>query len=126
RTGTVDAQIGMVAYEGDYSTSGDTAPLNSTQLGTAVSPGSNVFNGTNDNRGTSVTARDPADLNNLGFDIKNVGASGVIPNSAPSATLSLTSTGDRYFPGVVTSAINLYAPDFSPSTKSVSDLAGND
>ena len=34
--------------------------------------------------------------------------------------------GDRYFPGVVTTAINLYAPDFSPSTKSVSDLAGND
>ncbi len=116
----------MVAYEGDYSTSGDTATLNSTQLGTALSPGSNFFNGTNDNRGTSVTARDPADLNNLGFDIKNVGASGVIPNSATSATLSLTSTGDRYFPGVVTSAINLYAPDFSPSTKSVSDLAGND
>ena len=126
RTGSVDAQIGLVAYEGDYSTSGDTASLNSTQLGTMLSPGSNFFNGTDDDRGKSVTARDPADLNMLGFDIKNVGASGVIPNSATSATLALTSTGDRYFPGVVTTAINLYAPDFSPSTKSVSDLAGND
>lgn len=125
KTGPVDTQVGVVAYEGDYSTSGDSATLNTTQLGTPLSPGSNFFNGTNDDRGVSVTARTPNDLNMLGFDIKNVGASNVLPNDSTSAQLNLVSSGDRYFPGVVTTAINLFAPDFSPSTKSVADLAGN-
>lgn len=123
-TGPVETQLGMVAYEGDYSTSGDSARLNSTLLSTTpLSRGSNFFNGTNDDNGSSVTARSPAHLNMLGFDIKNLAASG-IPNGATAATISLESTGDRYFPGVVTTAIRLFAPDFTTSTKTVADLAG--
>ncbi len=123
--GAVAVQLGMVAYEGDVGASGDTASLETTQLGTPLSPGSNFFNSTDDNSGVSVTARTPADRNMLGFDIKNMSASGIIANSATSATLSFTSTGDTYFPGVVTTAINLYAPDFTSSAKSVTDLTGN-
>ena len=126
RAGPVDAQVGLVAYEGDYSATGDTAQLGGTLLGTALSPSNNYFNGTEDALGSSVTARNPSHLNNLGFDIKSVGAGGIIPNSATSETINLDSRGDRYFPGVVTTAINLFAPDFSPSTKTVVDLAGND
>ncbi|MCW3493832.1 DUF11 domain-containing protein [Microbacterium sp. SSM24] len=123
-TGPVETQLGMVAYEGDFSTSGDSARLNSTLLSTTpLSRGSNFFNGTNDDNGASVSARSPAHLNMLGFDIKNLAASG-IPNSATSATVSLESTGDRYFPGVVTTAIRLFAPDFTTSTKTVANLAG--
>ena len=110
RTGTVDAQVGLVAYEGDFSATGDTAQLNSTLLGSTLSPSNNYFNGTNDSFGSSVQARTPHDLNNLGFDIKAVGASGAIGNNATSATINLDSKGDRYFPGVVTTAINLFAP----------------
>lgn len=126
RVGPVDAQVGLVAYEGDFSTTGDTAQLGDTLLGTTLSPSNNYFNGTQDALGTSVTDRTPSYLNNLGFDIKSVGAAGIIPNGATSATINLDSRGDRYLPGVVTTAINLFAPDFSPSSKTVLDLSGND
>ncbi len=123
-SGPVETQLGMVAYEGDFSTSGDSARLNSTLLSTTpLSRGSNFFNGTNDDNGTSVASRTPAHVNMLGYDVKNLAASG-IPNGATSATISLESTGDRYFPGMVTTAIRLFAPDFTTSTKTVSNLAG--
>ncbi len=123
-SGPVETQLGMIAYEGDFSTSGDSARLNATLLSTTpLSRGSNFFNGTNDDNGTSVATRAPAHVNMFGYDVKNLAASG-IPNGATSATISLESTGDRYFPGVVTTAIRLFAPDFTTSTKTVTNLAG--
>jgi uncharacterized repeat protein (TIGR01451 family) len=123
--GTVDAQLTMVAYEGDLSQTGDFTRLNNTQLATALSPGSNFFDSANGLNGASVTTRTPADRNQLGFDIKNLGVSGVIPNGATSAQFTFSSNGDVYYPGVVGLAINLYAPDFTTSSKSVVDLNGN-
>lgn len=125
RSGTVDTQLTMVAYEGDLDTTGDEVRLNSTQLGTALSPGSNFFDSANGLNGASVTTRAPADRNMLGFDIKNLGASGAIPNDATSATFTFRSSADGYYPGVMGLAINLYAPDFTSSTKTVVDLDGN-
>ena len=62
----------------------------------------------------------------LGFDIKNFDAPGILGNNATSATIDLASTSERYFPGVVTTAIDVFAPDFSPSTKTVTNLTGGD
>src|SRR5918997_1425016 len=121
----VDAQLTMLSYEGDLAQTGDFTRLNSTQLATSLSPGSNFFNSTNDVSGASVGTRTPAHRNMLGFDIKNIGASGAIPNSATSATFTFSSNGDVYYPGVVGLAINLYAPDFTTSSKSVVNLNGN-
>ncbi|MEX0427867.1 hypothetical protein AB3X52_09565 [Nocardioides sp. DS6] len=123
--GTVDAQLTMVAYEGDLAQTGDYTRLNNTQLATGISPGSNFFDSTNDVNGSSVSSRTPADRNMLGFDIKNLGASGAIPNDATSATFTFSSNGDVYYPGVVGLAINLYAPDYTASSKTVVDLNGN-
>jgi uncharacterized repeat protein (TIGR01451 family) len=127
--GPVQAQLGMVAYEGDLGLTGDSAQLTSgsksTQLSTALSPGSNFFNSTNDLNGQNVTTRNPADRNMLGFDIKNFGAPSTIPNGATSATITLGTSGDQYYPGVVTTAIDLFAPDFTSSVKTVTDLEGN-
>ena len=123
--GPVDTTLTMVAYEGDMTQTGDFTKLNGTQLATALSPGSNFFNSTNDWFGTSVTTRDPADKNMLGFDIKNIGASGIIGNGDTSATFTFGSTGDAYYPGVLATAINLYAPDFTASSKTALDLNGN-
>ena len=123
--GVVGTQLTMVAYEGDLAQSGDYASLNGMQLATAASPGSNFFNSANALNGTTVTTRTPADVNMLGFDIKNLGASGAIPNGATSAQFLFSSTGDTYYPGVLGLAINLYAPDFTASSKSVVNLSGN-
>ena len=120
----MNARIGLVAYEGDLGSTGDRAVLNGTQLATSLSQGTNFFNGTNDDNGTLVTRRTPPDRNMLGFDIKNFDAPGILPNSATSARIDLASTSERYFPGVVTTAIDVFAPDFSPSTKTVTNLTG--
>ena len=123
-TGAVDSSIGLVAYEGDASSSGDRAQLNSTLLATPLSTGTNFFRSTNERGGVNVTTREPAYLNMTGYDIKDVGTSGAVPNGARAATLQLSTTSERYLAGVVTSSINLYAPDFTTSTKSVTNLSG--
>ena len=125
-TGAVDARVGKVAYEGDRGFTGDEAFLNTTRLGTALSSGTNLFNSTNDLDGTSVTTRQPADVNMLGFDLKQLGVPGAIPNGATSATIRMSSTSERYFAGAVTTAIRLYAPDFTTSRKAVTNLSGRD
>jgi len=125
-SGTVDARLGMVAYEGDRGATGDAAFLNTTRLATPLSPGTNFFNSSNDRDGTNVTARTPADANMLGFDIKQLGVPGVIPNGARNATVQLASTSDRYYIGVVTTQINLYAPDFTTSRKAATNVTGRD
>ena len=81
-TGTVNARVNIIAYEGDRGATGDSAFLNATRLATPSSPGTNFFNGTNDLDGRSVTTRTPADDNMLGFDIMRLGVPDAIPNSA--------------------------------------------
>ncbi|MDR1634951.1 MAG: DUF11 domain-containing protein [Bifidobacteriaceae bacterium] len=124
--GPVDVQLSMVVYEGDLAQTGDYALLNTTQLATAMSPGTNFFDSVNSLAGQSVTTRTPADRNMLGFDIKNLGASGIIPNGATTAQFSFSSAGDVYYPGVLALAINLYAPDFTTSTKTAVNLTSAD
>ncbi|MDR2895497.1 MAG: DUF11 domain-containing protein, partial [Propionibacteriaceae bacterium] len=124
--GPVDTSLSMVAYEGDLTQSGDYVNLNDSQLATAISPGSNFFNSTNDWMGQSVTSRTPADRNMLGFDVKNLTVSGAIGNGDSQAVLTFDSTGDTYYPGVLATAINLYSPDFTASSKTVHNLNGSD
>ena len=123
--GPVDTRLGMVAYEGDLGNVGDEAFLAQTRLATAQSGGTNFFNGTNDLDGTIVTARQPAPST----------CSGSTSSSWASRTRSerrtvrddrLSSSSDRYYIGVVTTSINLYAPKFTLSRKAVTNLSGHD
>jgi uncharacterized repeat protein (TIGR01451 family) len=127
--GPVQTQLGMIAYEGDRGSVGDSASLTSgaktTTLATNESPGNNFFNGSNDRNGQNVTTRNPADRNMLGYDIMDFGAPNTIPNGATSASIKLTTGGETYYPGVVTTAIDLFAPDFTPSVKTVTNLDGH-
>ena len=111
-TGTVNVNVSAIAYEGDRGTTGDYMKLNNTQLGTALSPRSNFFDSAIGFNGANVLTRSPSDLNNLGFDIENLGADGSIPNAATSATVSFDTNGDGYHLGLFATAINLWAPDF--------------
>jgi uncharacterized repeat protein (TIGR01451 family) len=122
----VNAQVGVVSYEGDLGTTGDSMALNGKQLSDAVTPANNFFNASISNLGVLQTANNPNYVNQMGFDAKVVQApAGAIPNSATSATITLSTSGDGYFPGVVTTAIDLYAPNLV-ETKSVTDLtSGN-
>ncbi|HEY7428392.1 MAG TPA: isopeptide-forming domain-containing fimbrial protein, partial [Gemmataceae bacterium] len=124
--GPVNAKVGVVAYEGDRGTTGDSMALNGKQLSDAATPANNFFDSGISNLGVLQTAKNPNFVNQMGFDAKVVNApSGAIPNSATSATITLTTSGDGYFPGVVTTAIDLFAPNLV-ATKTVADqTSGN-
>jgi uncharacterized repeat protein (TIGR01451 family) len=122
--GPVNANVGVVAYEGDLGLTGDSMMLNGTTLSNGQNPADNFFNSTISNLGTPFTAKNPNYQDQLSFDADLVQVpAGVIANSATSATVTLTTTGDTYFPGVVTTAIDLFAPNLA-TTKTVTDLNG--
>ncbi|MER7797622.1 hypothetical protein [Microbacterium sp. NPDC096154] len=124
-TGTVNVNVSAIAYEGDRGTTGDYMKLNNTQLATALSPGSNFFDSAIGYNGANVTTRTPNYVNNLGYDIKNLGANGSIPNGATTARVSFATSGDGYHLGMVATSINLWAPDFTSSSKTAVNLSGN-
>uniref|UniRef100_A0A832I359 DUF11 domain-containing protein n=1 Tax=Eiseniibacteriota bacterium TaxID=2212470 RepID=A0A832I359_UNCEI len=125
-SGAVNTRLGVVAGEGDRGLTGDAFRLNGTALSDAVNPATNFFNSTVSGLGAHVTSKTPHYVNQLGWDVDLVSASGVLANGATSATIALSSSGDRYYPGVVTFATELYQPILEGSnfTKSASDVNG--
>ncbi|MCE9632008.1 MAG: DUF11 domain-containing protein, partial [Planctomycetia bacterium] len=123
-SGPVNATLGFIAYEGDLGYSGDKVLFNggkgAVQLQDAANPKTNFFNSTISNRGSLVSTKEPNYVNQLGFDADLVEANGVIANGATGATISLTTADETYYPGVVTSAIELFAPEVTVA-KSVVD-----
>lgn len=122
-SGTVTARVGVIAYDGDRGSTGDTLSLNGTGLSDALHPANDMFNSSFGDRGTRQTAKNPDYANSLGIDASVFTADGLIPNGATSATIALTTGGETYLPGVVTSAIDLFAPRLVVS-KSVADVDG--
>ena len=75
--------------------------------------------------GANLTDRNPASVNNVGSDAKVVDAGGSIPNGASSASLRFGTSGDNYYPAVLTTQVDLFAPTIN-GTKSVTNISGND
>ncbi|RAK37838.1 putative repeat protein (TIGR01451 family) [Actinoplanes lutulentus] len=122
-SGTVRAEVGAVAYEGDLGKSGDGLQLNGQSLSDGANPANNVFNSTVSQAGAIVGGRSPNYRNLLGVDIDRLDASGVLGNAATSATLTMTTAGETYYPGVITIAIDLYAPKIV-TTMTATDVNG--
>jgi uncharacterized repeat protein (TIGR01451 family) len=122
--GPVQTEVGVVAYEGDRGSgaTGDVFRLNTTNLSNAANPVNDVFNGSISDAGVNDTNRNPAYINSLGFDADEFNAGGILPNSSTSATVTLTTGGETFYPGVISTAIDLYAPTFPQQTKSVTNL----
>ena len=122
-TGTVTASVGMVTFEGDLGLVGDQFLLNGSNVSDAAHAADNVFNSTIADYGVNVTDKNPNYVNQLGFDIAQIDGTGFIPNDATSATLSYTTQGDRYYPTVLTFAVDVYEPELTV-TKDVQDMNG--
>jgi uncharacterized repeat protein (TIGR01451 family) len=125
--GAVNTQLGIVGYEGDLGIVGDVLQLNATTISDAQNPASNPFNSSLSALGVRFSAKNPDYVNQLAFDADILDASNILPNGATTATISLTSTGDQYYPGVVTFASQLYSPTLSgPGSleKTVVDVNG--
>ena len=123
--GAVNAQLGVVAYEGDLGQTGDVLRLNATGLSDAVNPANNIFNSSISRLGSRITAKNPNYANQIGFDADVISAAGILANGSTSATITLTTGGETYYPGVVTLATQLYVPDLTTTfTKTVTDVNG--
>ncbi|WP_026423909.1 CARDB domain-containing protein [Actinokineospora inagensis] len=124
-TGNVNASVGVVAWEGDYGTTGDALKLAGTTLSDATRPANNFFDSRISDGGVDQLGRNPANLNNFGVDIGRIATTNVLANGSTSATINLTSSGDSYYPGIVTSQIDLFTPSFNAVSKTVTNLNGN-
>ncbi len=126
-SGPVNAQVGAVAFEGDGGITGDQLLLNGLALSNGQNPFNNFFNSSVSILGTRFSSKTPDYINQMAVDADIVDATGRIPNGATSATLQFTSTGDAYFPTVLTFQIDLYVPNLITTfTKAVQDLNGGD
>lgn len=124
--GVVNTKLGVVTWEGDIGFTGDQFLLNGTALSDGVNPATNFFNSSISQLGTRFSAKNPDYVNQYGFDADLISANGLLPNGATSATITLTTNGDTYYPGVVAFSTDLYAPVFDASnfTKTVIDVNG--
>ncbi len=138
-SGTVSSAVGVVAWEGDRGFVGDgmqfggqlaadgVTPLTTgTTLSDATRPANNFFNSAISDSGTSLTARNPNFANNFGVDIGRINGTNVLANGQTSTYVQLKTNGDTYYPGIVTTQIDLFTPAFNPISKSVVNLSGND
>ena len=121
--GTVSARVGVVAYEGDRGYTGDAVRLDGVLLSGALNPANDFMRGEISLLGVDPGRRAPDYANQLGLDASVVDAAGVLPNGAAGATVSLATTGDDYALGVLTTAIDLNAPDVRLAT-TATDLNG--
>jgi uncharacterized repeat protein (TIGR01451 family) len=125
-SGTVQAGVGIVAYDGDVGHTGEDLILNSTTLSDALNPANNVFNSTLTLQGTRFSAKNPDYVNQLGFDADILSANGVLGNGTTSATVTLQSASDRYYAGGIIFKTEIFVPKFDASSfrKTVADLNG--
>lgn len=125
-SGTVQAGVGFIAYDGDRGHTGEDLILNSTVLADALNPANNVFNSTVTLEGSAFTAKNPNFVNQLGFDADILSANGVLGNGSTSATVTLQSASDRYYAGAVIFKTEIFVPKFDASNyrKTVLDLNG--
>ncbi|XVU25055.1 Ig-like domain-containing protein [Actinoplanes sp. CA-054009] len=126
-SGTVHTEVGAVAFEGDLGTTGDSLKIDGQPLSDAANPPSpvNIFNSTVSENGAIVGGRDPSYRNLLGVDIDQFDASGLLGHGVTQTELTMSTTGDVYYPGVLTVAIDLYAPKITTTMTGV-DVNGGD
>jgi len=125
-TGTVQAGVGFLAWDGDLGHTGEDLILNSTVLSDPLNPANNVFNSTISIEGVRFSAKNPDVVNQLGFDADLLAANGVLGNGSTSATVTLKSASDRYFAGAIVFKTEIFVPRFDASNfrKTVVDLNG--
>lgn len=124
-TGPVNAAIGIVTWEGDAGIAGDGATLNGKPLSDAFRPASNFFNSSISDGGANNLNRGPRYPNNFGADIGRINTTNFLANGAKSAEIILNTAGDAYYPGLITTQIDLYSPAFNPTSKTVTNLSGH-
>jgi hypothetical protein len=106
-TGTVTAEVGLVAYEGDRGSAGDRLSLAGRNLTDAANPANNVFNSSISVGGVNVATKNPNYVNQLGFDSDLIGANGFLANGITETTLEESTSLEQYLTQAIVVAVEL-------------------
>lgn len=126
-----DGKLGVIAFEGDSSLTGDQLFFNGgAALTNALNPSDDFFNGTRSDLGAAVS--NAGDLPQLtggagsmsGIDIDVIDIKSKLTAGLTQAPISATSTGDYYLLGGFVTSISTFRPDFTTSEKTVKDVNG--
>ena len=121
-----DAQVGLIAWEGDARFKEDSFKINGIPFTNAINPINNFFNGTVSNGGAHISTKNPNYTDQMGIDIDQfyVGTGyGILPN-ASNVTVQFVTSQDQFFTGVITFVIKMKDPIIK-LTKSVADANNN-
>ncbi|MGA5286516.1 DUF3344 domain-containing protein [Streptomyces pseudogriseolus] len=103
-------RVGMVAYNGDRGTAGDslvlTAGDTTTALGDGANPAEDVLNSTISGPANASSARVPAYANTLGYDSDVFDLDGLLSRAGDQAAFRLTSQRDAAWAGVLFAAVD--------------------
>ncbi|WP_426752650.1 Ig-like domain-containing protein [Myxococcus sp. Y35] len=113
-----DAKLGVLAFEGEASRSGDQFRINGTAISDDTNPSNNFFNSSRSVMGSPASHAD--DLPRLtggqasmsGVDLDVVDITNRVTGGATSMTLTATSTNDAYILGAFVTSIATLRPDF--------------
>lgn len=125
-------RLGVVAFEGDDTITGDFLSFDGVQLSNATNPVNNFFNSTRTSFGSPFSV--PGDLPQLagtpgslsGMDIDVVDVTPFLSPDQTSVPITASSSGDTYYLAGFVTAISSFAPELRTSTKTAVDLNGGD
>lgn len=123
--GPVTLELGLIAYDGDRSLTGDQLMFKGAtsfvNISDALHSTNDVFNSTLSRKGALTPLRNPSYNNTLGYDANifapDNSSKNYIGNNAISATIRQTTGGETYLTQVVTSAIDVYEPDLRSAVR---------
>jgi uncharacterized repeat protein (TIGR01451 family) len=121
-----EAQLGMMAWEGDARFNGDLFRVNEILLSDSRNQSNNPWNGTITINGEHVTTKDPNYTDQMGIDIDQfyVGTGyNILPNDS-SVILKFGTNQDQYFSGVIAAVIKMRESEIK-ITKTVTDANNN-
>ncbi len=131
-SGAVTFELGVIAYDGDRSQTGDQLQFNGVgtnyvQVSDAIHPATDLYNSTISYNAVLTPFRNPNFNNNLGYDanifIPNNATQNYLGNGATSANIRVQTISETILSRVITSSIDIYEPDLR-ATVFVNDLNG--
>jgi large repetitive protein len=130
-TGPVNFELGIIAYDGDRSFTGDSLLFNGAgsfrSVNNGVNPANDFFNSTITRGGTLTPFRNPSFNNTLGYDADMVQPNNssflFLPNNGTSCTFRMKTSSETYLPQVITTAIDVYEADVRVGNQ-VTDING--
>ncbi|MEP7123801.1 MAG: DUF11 domain-containing protein [Byssovorax sp.] len=129
-SGGAAGKLGVIGFDGDDQTTGDSITVNGIGLSNAVNPSNNFFNSTRSTLGLAVSVPGdlpqltggPRSMSQIDLDVADISIATFAGQST--AAIQASTTNDVFLLGGLVTSIATVAPDLSSSTKTVTDLDG--